>query len=176
MLKQFLYLLFTLTVLTVNVSFADTIVAETGEVVIVDVNNQPRASALVEDIGRVEFELVADENRIADGVDVTLTNKSTGEAITRTVIDGVVVFEDVPPGVWEVSSSVDWVTFTSASITSSAALLDAGLGLGASTIIPKGVFVVAAGAAATATGIAIHNNNEENHTHSKPPTPLSPSS
>lgn len=130
-------------------SFAD-------ELVIQDSSGFTRAASEVERAGTVEFNLVNSAGAAADGVEVTLVNSATGVSIKANAINGTVVFSDVAPGVWTVSTAEAGITFTSASVIGGVA---AGLGAVSATTAAA---VVAGGGAATAIGInAADDNNDD---------------
>lgn len=147
-----------------------TAVQSGDEVVIKDTLGVTRASADVGELAKVEFSLVDAAGKAADGVEVILTNATTGETVTITSANGAAVFEGVAPGVWTVASPTAGVTFTSVTVQSMAA----GLAIGGAAGISTATLVTGGAAAAVAGGtVAIAENNSSGGGSS---TPVSPSS
>ena len=90
---------------------------EKKELTIVDVNGIPRATAQVEETGHILFVLKDSNDKLADDVLVTLNDTHPVEGEQAPPRDeesdeGKALFCDVPAGIWQVSSDVDWVIFT----------------------------------------------------------------
>ncbi|MCB0334089.1 MAG: hypothetical protein KDD55_11355 [Bdellovibrionales bacterium] len=172
MTRSFIYfLVFTL----LSPSFL--IAEEISEVTIKDTSGFTRAVSEIDGVGNVEFSLVDEAGTPAEGVEVTLTSAETGEVISAVAVNGAVIFDSVPPGIWTVASAAPEVTFTNVAIGSSAALVPAAgagvaslssLGVSTGAVAAGGVAAVGAGAAAVASSRS---------SDKKPTTPpLSPSS
>ncbi len=146
-----------------------------NEIIVKDTAGYTRAVSPVEEFGSVEFSLVSNTGAPADGVEVLLTNTTTGESLSAVSANGTVVFEGIETGTWTVASTVPDVTFTSVQINSAAALGGAGLaagsgalgGLGGASAAAVGVGAVGAGA------IAISEANGDSNAK-RPDSPLSP--
>jgi hypothetical protein len=127
-----------------------------AEVTIQDTSGFTRAVSEVQGSGSVQFDLVGSGGAAADGVPVTLTNSATGEVLTATSVNGVVVFDGVTPGVWTVATTSPGVTFTSVSVLGA---VGTGGGITAGALIPA----VAVGGAGAAAAIAISNDSDDNN-------------
>ncbi len=147
----------------------------TEEITIKDTSGVPRAVSKVEGLGNVEFDLVTTAGDAAQGVEVSLTNATTGETIKAVAANGKVLFDGISPGTWTVASASKEVAFTGIAINSSAALAPlagaaaagGGLGLGGGTAAAVGGAAVVGGGA---VAISAANDNDDSD------SPLSPSS
>jgi len=92
--------------------------ARSDEIVILDSENQVRAQESITSRARVEFALSNEAGDPAQGFEVYLINLENQETLTQNAEGGRAVFEEVTPGHWQVSSSVDWVHFDSILIVS----------------------------------------------------------
>lgn len=149
------------------------------ELTIKDTSGFTRAVSQVDGLGNVEFNLLNEQGAPAEGVEVTLTSADSAEVISAVAVNGAVIFESVPPGIWTVASAVPEVTFTNVAIGSSAALVPAagaGAGiassLGGISTTTAAVGGVAAAGVGTAAVASSRNNSSDKPTES----PLSPSS
>lgn len=87
------------------------------EITILDSAGFSRAAGEIETSEtEVQFNLQTEQGTPANGVEVQLTNATTGEALTAVSRSGTVVFPKVSGGVWTVSTSVPGVTFTGTEI------------------------------------------------------------
>ena len=143
-------------VLAANFSMAE-------EIVILDAENNIRAQAEVSSASDVEFSLTDENGDPADGFDVVLVNLETHQTLTRPVVSGTALFEDLPPGRWQVSSTVDFARFKAINILGAGAGLATG---GAAGVVAP---LVIAGAAAAGPAVALSDSGSDH-------TPLSPSS
>ncbi len=111
-------------------------------ILITDCQGFTRAAQKVKanSLNSVEINVSEVQSQVAQQVDVTLTNTATGQSVTSAAQNGVVVFKDVAPGAFTVTSSASGVGITSV------AVLPAGL----TTIAASGVI---AGAAAVGGGV-----------------------
>jgi hypothetical protein len=128
--------------LLIGIALPGRVYSNLEEIIIVDVNQITRASSVVERSGSIEFSLTDPKGDPADGVEVLLKNMETGEVIKRTSISGLVVFNGIAPGIWEVSSTANWATFANVSITSGSVAAAAG---GAGAGVGGGLFATGAG-------------------------------
>lgn len=131
------------------------------DLTVLDTSGITRASSIIEQPATVEFDVVGADGLALDGTEVTLTSES-GEILTAYSVNGTVVFENVPAGVWTVASTQTGVVFTSVAIQSAVA---GGLALGTAGTI--GAVVVGGGAIAGAVSLADDDDNND---------PMSPSS
>ncbi len=151
---------------------------EISEVTIKDTSGFTRAVSEIDGVGNVEFNLVDEGGTPAEGVEVTLTSAETGEVISAVAVNGAVIFDTVPPGIWTVASAVPEVTFTNVAIGSSAALVPAA-GAGAAGLSSLGVSssaVAAGGVAAVGAGTAAVASSRSSDSKKPTTSPLSPSS
>lgn len=130
--------------------------ARADEVTIQDTSGFTRAVSEVQGSGSVQFDLVGSAGAAADGVPVTLTNAATGEVLTATSANGVVVFDGVTPGVWTVATTSPGVTFTSVSVLGA---IGTGGGITAGALIPA----VAVGGAGAAAAVAVSNDSNDDN-------------
>ncbi len=74
---------------------------------IIDCDGITRASKSVEATTRTEvkIDVTTQNGGVVDGVDVTLTNPTTGETLTATVENGVATFQEVSGGTWVMGST-----------------------------------------------------------------------
>ena len=144
-----------------------------NEVVIQDGSGNVRAQSQLDENGQVEVELTDGSGAPIDGVEVTLTNTVTGEVIKDISTAGLVVFSNVAPGIWVVSSSSAGAVIGAVSVGSIAAgaavaggagAAAGGLGLGT---VGTGVAAAAAVTGGTVAVAAATDNNNNN-------SPLSP--
>lgn len=134
--------------------FAAAVSAES--ITVLDTAGEVRAEQAIDPQGgSVQFTLTDDKGNVADGIEVKLTNKLTGETMVQTSTNGVVVFEGIAAGSWIVSTSAANIVFTAATIAplSVAGSLGA-LGLSSTAVAAGGVTAV------TATTVAIAANND----------------
>ncbi len=134
---------------------------------IVDCNGVTRASKGVEGVTRTEVQIdVASPNGGAvDGVDVSLTNTTTGETITTTVENGVATFKEVSGGTWVMGSNTPSLYF-------SAILLEAQISTLAATGAAIGAGVVGGGAVAGTVELADGLQGSSDSDPDPEPTPF----
>ena len=171
-MKRFISLLLGV-MFTSGISFAE---IPTEEITIKDTSGFTRAVSQVDGLGNVEFNLLDAAGTPAEGIEVTLTAVESAETISAVAVNGSVVFESVPPGIWTVASSIPEVTFTNVAIGSSAALVPAAGAAGFAGLGGLSTGTVAAGgvAVAGATTAAVASSRSDDSDEPTTP-PLSPS-
>jgi|GEM_PF-1589793 len=145
--------------------FAPALALALDQLTVQDTTGVTRAVGDIDGTGRVEFSLSESAGVPADGVEVTLTNTSSGEVLSATSANGSVAFDGISSGTWTVATNSPGITFSNVVIASTQAL---GAALGISTPLVLGV---AAAGGITATSIAVANNNNNDDS-----PPLSPAS
>jgi hypothetical protein len=96
------------------------------EVTIQDTSGFVRAVGDVGTSGKVEFALINDQSQPAEDVEVKLTNTATGQVVTGRSVNGIVVFQNLAPGIWTVSTSTPGITFTNVAVVPESSTLIAG--------------------------------------------------
>ena len=119
-----------------------------NQLTIQDSNGFTRAASSVETTGNVEFTLVDAAGAPAEGAEVSLVNAATGEVVTAQSVGGTVVFSNVAPGVWTVSTTASGVTFTNVAIVNALAAAGATAGLGTAALVVGGAGATAGAAIA----------------------------
>jgi hypothetical protein len=84
--------------------------------IVQDTSGFTRAAEEVSAPARVEFAVSGPNVEAANGVEVTLTSTS-GEVVRATAVNGVVVFDAVPAGLWTVGTESQGILFTNVAIT-----------------------------------------------------------
>lgn len=123
---------------------------------VVDTNGVVRSEQMLSDgNGSVQFSLTNKDGTPAEGVEVLLKNQVTGETLTSFSQSGSVVFDNVAPGTWIVSTTGTDIVFTTITIAPSAlAGSIGGAGLSTTAMTAGGITAVAGASIA----IAVSNN------------------
>jgi len=113
------------------------------ELRIVDCDGVTRASQRVDPAtrNRVEVEVRDSSGQPANGQEVSVTNATTGQIVTATALNGVVVFPELAPGVWSMTSSASGLVFSSVAIGADLTLAAASAALGGAVLVGGGVTV-----------------------------------
>lgn len=136
------------------------------QITVLDANGITRAAGKIDGMGRLEFSLVDAHGLPADGIQVSLTNTTTGETLHAVAANGRVVFDAVGPGAWTVATDGLGVTFVGVEVGTAASAVAGMAGAGASTALT----VAGTGAVAAAAGAAINEATDSGRSG----TPLSP--
>lgn len=153
-----------LTVILVFLSCAALPTYAQSEISIQDTAGFTRAVGDVGTSGRVDFTISDGSGSGPTGIEVKLTNSATGEVITAVSDQGAVVFENLSPGLWTVSTATPGVTFTAVTVAPATVGVLAGQALAV-----YGPAVLGVGAVAGGT-VAIIESNDSGK------TPISPAS
>lgn len=142
-----------------------------SELTIEDTGGVVRASGTtVDGKSAIEFHLQDASGKPAEGVEVSLVNKLDPSIVQRaTATNGAVVFSDVAPGAWVVSTPNPTVTFMDITFLSDPALVGASAAAGGGGIVSgigatAPLYVVGAGAIAL-PAVAIANENRKNNSN-----------
>ena len=118
--------------------------AQASELVIKDTAGVVRSVTQVEGPSNIEFAVADLAGQGADGAEIILKNEATGEELRGVSSAGVVIFNDVPPGVWIVASNTPNITFTSILVSASATLASSGAAGTAAVVLLGGSAVAGA--------------------------------
>ena len=140
--------------------------ASVSELIIKDTSGVVRNVTQVEGEAAVEFRVADSNNMPADAAQIILRNLDTGEILTAESKQGVVVFDGVGPGTWEVSSASSAIIFDGITVTAASSFLAGGS-------LATGLGALAGFGALTGATIAIANATEGDPGDDGP---LSPSS
>lgn len=135
------------------------------ELAILDCHGTTRAIRKVEPLSKSEVKVnVTDANgEKIDGQELKLKSVDGTQTLTAKVVEGSVVFPEVPQGMWILSSDNPAVYFTSISVSES---LAAGVAIG---IASAGI---AGGGAALTAGVIEVNDIVNSNKNDQEPTPL----
>lgn len=163
--SAFASILILTTILVVSGLFAPAIAQSSQqEIIIVDANGTARASAMVDTDGTVEAALQDSTGSPANGVTVQLRNVDTGETLTALSKNGVATFSNLTPGVWEISSSVDWVVFSNVLVSAKP------VGAWFAPAMAQPLFPAAAVAALGTAAVIANNDSDSSSTPTPQPT------
>ena len=132
--------------------FAQEVSAALNEITIKDTAGVTRNVTQADQPGPVTFSLTNAAGMPADGVEVSLSNELTGDVLHAVSANGSVVFENVAPGTWVVSTNAADITFTSIMVGVGTGMAAAG---GGAALAGPLAIIAGGGAAVTGASVAI---------------------